>query len=260
MNHQTHDDEYDPTLLTMLELIWGEGFLSPGGPAAIDEIIEGLDLADKLVVDIGSGLGGVDTHLAKKHGARVIGLEIERPVAELARERVELAGLSDRIDMRHCEPGPLPLEDSSVDLVFSKDSLIHLENKHAAFQDYFRVLNSGGWLAMSDWMCGDRPYSKDMEYWFEMEGLTYHMQPLEFYADALEDAGFVDIAVSDTSSEYRELGDKEYALMQGDLNAKMEELLGGEMRDHFIENWRALTVVLHKGELRTGRIRARKAV
>jgi phosphoethanolamine N-methyltransferase len=260
VSHQKHDDEYDPALLTMLELIWGKGFLSPGGPAAVDEIVEGLDLTDNLVVAVGSGLGGVDVHLAQKYGARVIGLEIERPVVELARERVERAGLSDRIDLRHCEPGPLLLEDSLADVVFSKDSLIHEEDKIGAFAEYFRVLKPSGWLAMSDWMRSREPYSKDMEHWFEMEGLTYHMQPLDFYAEALEDAGFVDVALADTSAGYRELCDKEYALMRGDLNDRMEELLGPVTRDHFIENWRAMTVVLHKGELRTGRIRAHKPI
>ncbi len=38
----------------------------------------------------------------------------------------------------------------------------------------------------------------------------------------------------------------------------MGELLGPEKRAHFIEDWRAMTVVLDKGELRTGRLRARK--
>jgi phosphoethanolamine N-methyltransferase len=258
VSHETHEDEYDPALLSMLQLVWGEGFLSPGGPAAVDEIVEGLDLEDKLVVDIGSGLGGVDIHLAREHGARVIGLEIEQPLVVMACERVEQVGLSDRVDLRHCVPGPMPLEGSSADVVFSKDSLIHEENKSAAFQDYFRVLKPGGWLAMSDWMRGPDPYSKDMEYWFEMEGLTYHMWPLDTYAGALAEAGFVDVVVADTSNDYRDLCDREYALMQGDLHASMTKALGAERCEHFVENWRAMTVVLHKGELRTGRIRARK--
>jgi hypothetical protein len=46
--------------------------------------------------------------------------------------------------------------------------------------------------------------------------------------------------------------------MEGPLNARMEAVLGTKKRDHYVENWRAMTVVLHKGELRTGRIRARK--
>ena len=258
MSQQAHDDEYDSKLLDMLELVWGEGFLSPGGPTAVDEIVDGLDLAGKLVLDIGSGLGGVDMHLARKHGARVSGLVIEAPWVALAAAKVAAAGLSDRVDLRHCAPGPLALDDGSLDVVFSKDSLIHVADKDAAFRDYLRVLAPGGWLAMSDWMRGPEPYSKDMEYWFEMEGLTYHMQPLDFYAGALEAAGFAGIEVVDTSDDYRALCDAEYAQMKGALNARMESILGAETRDHFVENWRAMTVVLHKGELRTGHVRARK--
>ena len=37
-----HEDEYDDALVTMLELIWGAGFLSPGGPAAARQIVDGL--------------------------------------------------------------------------------------------------------------------------------------------------------------------------------------------------------------------------
>ncbi len=257
VSEETHDDEYDPKLLAMLELIWGEGFLSPGGPAAVDEIVQGLDLAGKLVIDIGSGLGGVDMHLARKHGARVIGMEIEASLVERARAGVAAAGLSDRIELRHCTPGPLALADRSVDVVFSKDSLIHEEDKIGAFAEYFRVLEPGGWLAMSDWMRSGQPYSEDMEYWFEMEGLTYHMWPLDAYGTALTETGFAEISLVDTSGDYRVLCDREHALIQGELKAEMTGALGNESYEHFLENWRAMTVVLHKGELRTGRIRAR---
>ena len=51
MSDATHDGEYDPKLLAMLELVWGAGFLSPGGPVAVDEIVEGLELDGKLVVE-----------------------------------------------------------------------------------------------------------------------------------------------------------------------------------------------------------------
>ena len=36
MSEATHDDEYDPKIFAMLELVWGAGFLSPSGPATVD--------------------------------------------------------------------------------------------------------------------------------------------------------------------------------------------------------------------------------
>jgi cyclopropane fatty-acyl-phospholipid synthase-like methyltransferase len=52
--------DYDTAMLDMLQIIWGEGYLSPGGPQAVREIMQGLDLAGKRVLDIGCGIGGLD--------------------------------------------------------------------------------------------------------------------------------------------------------------------------------------------------------
>ena len=46
--------------------------------------------------------------------------------------------------------------------------------------------------------------------------------------------------------------------MQGPLHDQMGKALGPEKQAYFIEDWRMLTVVLDAGELRTGRLRARK--
>ena len=92
MAEHSHEDEYDDALVDMLELIWGKGFISPGGPRAICDIVEGIDLADKLVLDIGCGIGGVDVKLVRDHGCDIIALEIEAPLLERARARAAAAG------------------------------------------------------------------------------------------------------------------------------------------------------------------------
>lgn len=99
------EEEYNDNVVAMLELIWGEGFLSPGGPEAVNRIVAGLDLADKLVVDIGCGIGGIDVLLAREYGARVIGLDVEHGVIERARRRVLAAGVEHAVELRHYEPG-----------------------------------------------------------------------------------------------------------------------------------------------------------
>ena len=253
-----HEDEYDDALVAMLELIWGEGFLSPGGPEAVREIVAGLELEDKIVLDVGCGLGGVDIILAAEFGARVIGLDIEAPLIERARARIEAAGLAERVEPRLVEPGPLPLDDAAVDVVFGKDSWIHIADKRGFFAEVFRVLRPGGVLAAGDWLRSDAPYSDDMRYFFELEGLTYNMDTLEAYGAILGEIGFVDVSLTDTSAAYRAKAHDEYVRMKGPLYARMGEVLGPEKQAHFVENWRMLTVVLDAGELRTGRLRARK--
>ena len=46
--------------------------------------------------------------------------------------------------------------------------------------------------------------------------------------------------------------------MTGELHEQMVAVLGENRAEHFVENWRATTVVLDNGELRTCRLRAYK--
>ncbi len=64
-----HHDEYDDAFVARLELLWGDGFLSPGGAEEVAKLLSGFDLTGKRVLDIGCGIGGVDLLLAGKHGA-----------------------------------------------------------------------------------------------------------------------------------------------------------------------------------------------
>lgn len=66
---------YTPDVIARLELGWGQGWLSPGGPREVSELVVGIDLADKSVLDIGVGTGGPAQHLIRvrcsaRHGHR----------------------------------------------------------------------------------------------------------------------------------------------------------------------------------------------
>ncbi|MFP6745211.1 MAG: methyltransferase domain-containing protein [Alphaproteobacteria bacterium] len=258
MSDPIHEDEYDDALVGFLELIYGHGFIAPGGPDEVRNLVEGADLAGKLVLDIGCGIGGVDIMLARDYGCDIIALDIEAPLLDKARERAAMAGLVDRIDFRHVEPGPLPLADAAVDVVFSKDAWIHIPDKPALLADVFRVLRPGGLLLAADWCRGPEPYSADMEYFFKLEGLTYNMVTLDSYGVGLADSGFTDIELRDISDRFRTLSEDQYERLKGPLNGPMRDLVSDKMADHFVENWRQLLVVIDGGELRPGHLRARK--
>jgi len=52
------------------------------------------------LLDVGCGWGSLLLHAAGHHGVRGVGITLSEPQAELARERVRAAGLSDRIEIR----------------------------------------------------------------------------------------------------------------------------------------------------------------
>lgn len=68
--------------------------------AKLDRICRKLQLSpDMHLLEIGTGWGGLAIHAAKHYGCRVTTTTISRAQYELARERVEAAGLSDRIEL-----------------------------------------------------------------------------------------------------------------------------------------------------------------
>ena len=81
--------QYAKDFTDALQFMWGEGFLSPGGPEEVAEMVAGIDLTGKRVLDVGSGLGGVDILLAVKHGAaEVVGIDVEPQLVDVARDLI----------------------------------------------------------------------------------------------------------------------------------------------------------------------------
>ncbi len=76
---------YDAEGVNQLETIWGEGFMSPGGPAEVGRIVAGVAVAGTDVLDIGCGTGGAALVLAVEHGAgSVTGIDVEPYVIDAA--------------------------------------------------------------------------------------------------------------------------------------------------------------------------------
>jgi phosphoethanolamine N-methyltransferase len=245
-----HQDEYHDAMIDMLELVWGEGFMAPGGRGNVVKMVEGLDLTGRTVVDVGCGLGGPAFVLAEEFGARVVGIDLEEPLVERARARAEEKGLADRVRFQAVEVGPMPFEDASVDLVMSAGAYTQTEDKLSAFRDCLRVLVPGGSIRLYDWTHVGGDLSDDMRRWIELEGLTYSLETQARYAELLEEAGFTDVAVEDGSAWYRRKAAEEYEEMKGPLFPKMVQVMGREQAEHFVEDWRAMVVVCQSGEMR----------
>lgn len=252
--------EYDDTAIRFLEALWGEGYLSPGGPEEVDRVVAGLDLSGKAVLDIGCGAGGIALHLARRHGAgHVTGFDVEAPVIAHARRRAEAAGLADRVTFVIGAPGPLPFVDASFDMAFSKDALLHVPDKGALFAEIFRVLRPGGVFAASNWMIAhdDEP-SPDMKAYIAAEGLSFSMASPASYAAAMRKAGFVDVTTVDRNPWYREVARGELERLRGPLYDTVAAAVGTPYVDKNIATWTAMQKVLDSGEHRPTHLRGWK--
>ncbi len=260
MRMRDHDEyEYTDSFVGAMELVWGDGFLSPGGREEIALFLEGLDISKKEVLDVGCGIGGCDVVLVRDFGAaRVHGIDIEPPLLRRCVERAEREGLSGCLSYEKVNPGPFPLADESFDVVFSKDAMIHIEDKHALFAEVFRVLRPGGVFLASDWMRRDEePPGPEARRWLDVVGLTFGMHSPPYYIDALEKAGFVTCSTRDRNEFLIRILQDDYSLITGEGRDELVRLTGEESQ-HYIDVWHAALRAAEVGELRPGHLRAFK--
>lgn len=89
---------YPPDFVTNLEMQWGAGFLSPGGPDEVLEILRVVEVRNKQILDIGCGTGGPDIVIANVLKPRkIVGIDIEPYLIEQAKSRVGTTGLDQII-------------------------------------------------------------------------------------------------------------------------------------------------------------------
>jgi ubiquinone/menaquinone biosynthesis C-methylase UbiE len=195
---------YPPDFVTNLELQWGVGFLSPGGPEEVREILRDVEIRGMRVLDIGCGTAGPDLVIARELSAgRVIGIDVEAFLIEKGRKNVVDAGLEQVIELRLVEAGPLPFDDESFDIVFNKDSLIHVEDKSGLYREVVRVLRPGGRFAASDWLCGrDADKLSDYREWRSLTAHSFSMQTAEETTAELIGAGLDAVRTRDRTEWY----------------------------------------------------------
>ena len=254
--------EYDRGMQDLLQILWGDGFLSPGGLDEVDRVLEGCDIRGCRVLDIGAALGAIDVLLVQRHGAgSVLGVDVDPGLLAQAEARIARSGLTERIRTQCIVPGVLPFEDESFDVVFSKDSIVQIPGKAALYAEIFRVLRPGGRFIASDWLRGgEGAFSPDMLEFFRLEGIAYNLISLPECATLLRSVGFTEIEVRDRNAWYCDLARRELTAMEGDLRDNIVERIGADRARHFLANWRQMVCVLERGELRPGHVRALKPV
>lgn len=234
-----------------LETIWGEGFLSPGGPVEVSRVLGNNNIEGCDILDIGSGSGGVDIVLVREHGAgTVVGIDVERKLVDLANHRLTGHALENRIKHQLVDPGPLPFPDETFDAVFSKDAIIHVQDKNDLYSEAFRVIRPGGRLFVSDWLRGEGDeFDKTVERFAEASGHDFTLVSLREIRKILRKLGFVNIDLTDRQAWYLKEATAELDKMRGSLQSQLHEE---------IEFWEIMVGALNEGAIMPGHIRAMK--
>lgn len=108
------------------------------------ELLEGLDLKDKEIADVGTGSGILAIACAKLGAKHVLGLDIDPLSIKTARENVEINNSADKIEVK--ESDLLNTSKDNYDLIIANilpDVIINL------IPDAYEKLNNGGMMLVS---------------------------------------------------------------------------------------------------------------
>jgi demethylmenaquinone methyltransferase / 2-methoxy-6-polyprenyl-1,4-benzoquinol methylase len=102
---------------------------------------------DSQVLDVATGTAAVAIELVRRHGCRVVGVDRSPEMLAAGRERVERAGLAERIDLREGRAESLPFEDASFDALTFTYLLRYVDDPAATLRELARVVRRGGTIA-----------------------------------------------------------------------------------------------------------------
>jgi SAM-dependent methyltransferase len=103
------------------------------------------------VLDVGCGSGGPALFLARETGCRVTGVDINEAGIRAAELSARKSGVQESVSFRLadvCEP--LNIGDRTFDALVCLDVLCHLRDRRRVFQDWHRLLKTGGRLVVTD--------------------------------------------------------------------------------------------------------------
>lgn len=124
---------------------------SEASKKANENILNKLDL-DKsyIVLDLGSGFGGLPRFIASMTGCRVVGLNLAQKENIYAKEKNIQERLNHLIDIVNGNFNDIPFKNESFDRVVSQDAMLHSYDKKRLVKECNRVLKNKGKFVFSD--------------------------------------------------------------------------------------------------------------
>jgi cyclopropane fatty-acyl-phospholipid synthase-like methyltransferase len=242
----------------------GDESLAAATAALTERMIEAAELrAGVGVLDVGCGTGAPACELARRFGARVVGITTSVVGASAAAARARSEGVDElaRFEVRDGRSTDLP--DASFDRVWALESSHLISDRAGLVAECARVLRPGGLLVLCDIVrMREIPFGEVRQRMDDFITLRAafgdaHMEPLERYVEWSEAAGLVveqredlTAATLPTFARWRT-----NATRNGDAVAAG---LGAEGLEAFVRATEILEGFWHDGTLGYGRFTARK--
>lgn len=160
------------------------------------------------VLDCGFGYGDQDILWAEEyHPKSIRGLNVTELQVKVARERVRALGLESKVDLQVGSATDMPVESSSVDVVFALECAFHFKTRQRFFEEAFRVLRPGGRIVLADWFRTSEKKPGLAEAYRHWSGRRLLVLPSDnvcsprVYEDRMTSVGFAEVKVTSITND-----------------------------------------------------------
>lgn len=137
--------------------------LNRQGPGSEDVTLKALSYIDNLseksrIADIGCGTGTQSLTLAQNTRGHITAIDIMDEMIERLDQRIELAGLQNRMTTIVESMDNLPFAEEELDLIWAEGSIYNI-GYEKGLKEWNKYLKKGGYIAVSEstWLTPERP-------------------------------------------------------------------------------------------------------
>ncbi|CAO2818129.1 unnamed protein product [Amaranthus hypochondriacus] len=246
--------QYKCNSILRYERVFGPGYVSTGGIETTKEFVSKLDLKPgQKVLDVGCGIGGGDFYMAENFDVEVVGIDLSVNMISFALERSIGLKCAVEFEVADCTKKNYP--EHSFDVIYSRDTILHIQDKPALFRSFYKWLKPGGKVLISDYCKRAGPPSPEFAMYIKQRG--YDLHDVEAYGQMLKDAGFDEVVAEDRTDQFIKVLQKEL----NSLEAEKEEFIHDfsvEDYNDIVDGWKAKLVRSTMGEQRWGLFIAQK--
>ncbi len=190
-------NQYTMNGIKRYEQIFGKDFISTGGLETTRQLTARLDLkpGDK-VLDVGCGIGGSAYYMVNTYGASVTCIDLSANMISLAKDRAKTEPAS--ITFEEADVMIREYDPASFDVIYSRDTLLHIRNKSELFEKFMTWLKPGGQLLISDYCITSDQLTEHTKSYLAQR--NYFLTNVNTYGELLSSAGFEKVSAENSSN------------------------------------------------------------
>jgi arsenite methyltransferase len=150
---------------------------------------------DTYVLEVGCGVGATACYMARKHGCRVVGVDLRESMIARSNERAHKEGVANFVEFRAADAQDLPFNDGLFGAVIGESVATFIDDKQRVVSEYARVTRPGGYVGMNEEIWTKPPTTSLIEFAKHTWDIRSDVLTSDGWAELLKSAGLREIVV-----------------------------------------------------------------